>query len=326
MSPRPNTQFQGLAGTSWSGRGLCKVQVIPPLLSHCRGSSYCYLSIFLLHYRDNRNRARLSHPPRSKGPTFRGLARGMIIEVLPDKTSLGRRAAADGAKTIRDAVAAKGECTIIVATGASQFEMLDALVSEPEIDWSKVTAFHLDEYVGLPESHPASFRKYLQDRFVSRVPGLGGFVPVHGDAADLDAEVERLNTLLGNREVDICFAGIGENCHLAFNDPPADFEVEVPYIVVTLDETCRRQQMGEGWFSSLDAVPKQAISMSIRQILKSKCVILSVPDARKAPAVRAAVEASISPDYPASVLQRHEDCTLYLDPPAASLLSQPNPR
>lgn len=249
----------------------------------------------------------------------------MIIEVLPDKTSLGRRAAADGAKTIRDAVAAKGECTIIVATGASQFEMLDALVSEPEIEWSKVIAFHLDEYVGLPDSHPASFRRYLQDRFVSRVPELGSFVPVRGDAADLDAEVERLNTLLGKREVDICFAGIGENCHLAFNDPPADFEVDAPYIVVTLDDACRRQQMGEGWFSSLDAVPEQAISMSIRQILKSKRVILSVPDARKAPAVRAAVEAAISPDYPASVLQRHEDCTLYLDPPAASLLSQPNP-
>jgi glucosamine-6-phosphate deaminase len=150
-------------------------------------------------------------------------------------------------------------------------------------------------------------------------------VPVRGDAADLDAEVERLNTLLGKREVDICFAGIGENCHLAFNDPPADFEVDAPYIVVTLDDACRRQQMGEGWFPSLDAVPEHAVSMSIRQILKSKRVILSVPDARKAPAVRAAVETAISPDYPASVLQRHEDCTLYLDPPAASLLSQPNP-
>jgi glucosamine-6-phosphate deaminase len=151
-------------------------------------------------------------------------------------------------------------------------------------------------------------------------------VPVHGDAADLDAEIERLNTLLKGHEVDICFAGIGENCHLAFNDPPADFEVDAPYIVVTLDEACRRQQMGEGWFPSLDAVPQQAISMSIRQILKSRRLILSVPDARKAPAVRAAVEGVISPDYPASVLQRHEDCTLYLDTPAASLLSQPNLR
>ena len=246
----------------------------------------------------------------------------MIVEVLPDKASLGKRTASDGAESIRAALAAKGECTIIVATGASQFEMLDALVAEPEIDWTRVTAFHLDEYVGLPESHPASFRKYLQDRFVSRVPGLGRFVPVNGDAADLGAEIERLNALLGGREVDVCFAGIGENCHLAFNDPPADFDVDAPYIVVTLDEACRRQQMGEGWFPSLEDVPERAVSMSIRQILKSRRVILSVPDSRKAQAVRAAVEGEISPDYPASVLQRHESCILYLDPPAASLLSQ----
>jgi glucosamine-6-phosphate deaminase len=248
----------------------------------------------------------------------------MIVKILPDKASLGRQAASEGAKAIRDALAAKGESTIIVATGASQFEMLDALVAEPEIDWSRVTAFHLDEYVGLQETHPASFRKYLQDRFVSRVPGLGRFVPVHGDAGDLEGEIKRLNTLLGSRQVDVCFAGIGENCHLAFNDPPADFDVDAPYIVVTLDEACRRQQMGEGWFPSLEDVPERAISMSIRQILKSKRVILSVPDSRKAPAVRAAVEGKVSPDYPASVLQTHENCILYLDPPAASLLSQPN--
>jgi glucosamine-6-phosphate deaminase len=250
----------------------------------------------------------------------------MIVEVLPDKATLGRRAAADGAETIRAVLSTKGECTIVVATGASQFEMLDALVNEPGIDWSKVTAFHLDEYVGLPETHPASFRRYLQDRFVSRVTGLGRFVPVNGNAADLDDEVERLNTLLKGREVDVCFAGIGENCHLAFNDPPADFETDMPYIVVMLDEACRRQQMGEGWFPSLDTVPEQAISMSIRQILRSRRVILSVPDARKAAAVRAAVEGAISPDHPASVLQQHENCTLYLDPPAASLLAQSHPR
>src|SRR3712207_50306 len=213
--------------------------------------------------------------------------------------------------------------TIVVATGASQFEMLDALVAEPGIDWPRVTAFHLDEYVGLPETHPASFRKYLRDRFVSRVPRLGRFVPVHGDASDLEAEVDRLNALLGPRDVDVCFAGIGENCHLAFNDPPADFGVDAPYIVVTLDEACRRQQMGEGWFPTLQDVPERAISMSIRQILKSRRVILSVPDARKAQAVRAAVEGPISPEYPASVLQAHENCILYLDPPAASLLSRP---
>jgi glucosamine-6-phosphate deaminase len=244
----------------------------------------------------------------------------MNVEILPDKAALGRRAAADGADSIRAALAARGECTIIVATGASQFEMLDSLVSEPGIDWSKVTAFHLDEYVGLPVSHPASFRKYLQERFVARVPNLGRFVPVNGDAVNLRKELEGLNNFLRAREVDVCFAGIGENCHLAFNDPPADFEVEDPYIVVTLDDACRRQQLGEGWFPSLEAVPQQAISMSIRQILKSGRVVLTVPDERKAAAVKAAVEGEISRGYPASVLQKHASCALYLDEPSASLL------
>jgi glucosamine-6-phosphate deaminase len=253
-------------------------------------------------------------------PSERGYHAGMNVEILPDKAALGRRAAADGADSIRAALTARGECTIIVATGASQFEMLDSLVREPGIDWSKVTAFHLDEYVGLPVSHPASFRKYLQERFVARVPNLGRFVPVEGDAVDLRKELERLNNLLRAREVDVCFAGIGENCHLAFNDPPADFEVEDPYIVVTLDDACRRQQLGEGWFPSLEAVPQQAISMSIRQILKSGRVVLTVPDERKAAAVKAAVEGEISRDYPASVLQKHASCALYLDEPAASLL------
>jgi len=246
----------------------------------------------------------------------------MNIEILPDKAALGSRAASDGADAIRAALRAKGESTNIVATGASQFEMLEALVREPDIDWSKVTAFHLDEYVGLPASHPASFWKYLQERFVSRVPGLGRFVPVHGDAADLRQELDQLNGLLREREVDVCFAGIGENCHLAFNDPPADFDVDDPYIVVTLDEACRKQQLGEGWFPSFDAVPDRAISMSIRQIMRSRHVVLTVPDERKAPAVRAAVEGEVSPNYPASVLQRHDSCALYLDPPAASMLTQ----
>jgi glucosamine-6-phosphate deaminase len=146
-------------------------------------------------------------------------------------------------------------------------------------------------------------------------------VSVRGDA-DLPAELGRLNTLLGGRAVDVCFAGIGENCHLAFNDPPADFEVDDPYIVVTLDDACRRQQLGEGWVPSLDAVPHRAISVTVRQILKSKRLVISVPDARKAQAVRAAVEGEVTPDRPASALQRHDECTLYLDPPAASLLAR----
>jgi glucosamine-6-phosphate deaminase len=249
---------------------------------------------------------------------------GMKIEILADRAALGRRAAAEGARAIRAALGASGSCTIVVATGASQFDTLAALVAEPDIDWSRVTAFHLDEYVGLPVTHPASFRGYLQERFVSRLPALGRFVPVDGDAPDLAAEVDRLNGLLAGRTVDVCFAGIGENCHLAFNDPPADFETDAPYLVVTLDEACRRQQLGEGWFPSLEAVPQRAISMSIRQILRSRCIVLSVPDARKAPAVRAAVEGEISPDRPASILRTHDACTLFLDPPAASLLAGPH--
>jgi glucosamine-6-phosphate deaminase len=246
----------------------------------------------------------------------------MKIEIAPDKRTLGARAAAEGAAAIQGAVERRGECTIVLATGASQFEMLESLVGQDGVDWSKVTAFHLDEYVGLPETHPASFRRYLMERFVARVPNLGAFVPVGGDAGDLRAEIERLNGLLRGRRVDLCLAGIGENCHLAFNDPPADFEVEAPYIVVALDLACRRQQLGEGWFPSVDAVPERAISMSIRQMLKSDRMVLCVSDARKATAVRDAVEGPVTPDHPASALQRHGDCILYLDPPAASLLSR----
>jgi len=246
----------------------------------------------------------------------------MDIFIEPDKRTLGARAAAEGGEAIRKVIAQDGACTVILATGASQFEMLDALVSEEGIDWAKVTVFHLDEYVGLPPTHGASFRRYLKERFVARVPALGDFVSIEGDAADLAGEISRLNGLIAGHRIAVCFAGIGENCHLAFNDPPADFDIEDPYIVVTLDEACRRQQLGEGWFPTLEAVPERAISMSIRQILKSERIILCVPDARKAAAVKNAVEGEVSPDHPASMLQRHPRCSLYLDPPAAALLSR----
>jgi glucosamine-6-phosphate deaminase len=186
---------------------------------------------------------------------------------------------------------------------------------------SCATVFHLDEYVGLPEDHKASFRGYLRNRLVNRVGALREFVAVDGDAPDLDAELARLNDRLVLETIDVCFAGIGENCHLAFNDPPADFTTEAPYIVVDLDEACRKQQLGEGWFESLDAVPRRAISMSIRQIMKSQKIILSVPDKRKAKAVRQAVEEAVSPLYPASILQQHTDATLHLDTASASELS-----
>jgi len=241
--------------------------------------------------------------------------------VVHDNTGLlGRHAAEMGAAAIVEAIGKKGGASVIVATGASQFEMLDALVRH-DIDWSKVTVFHLDEYVGLPEGHKASFRGYLRNRLVNRVGALREFVAVDGDAPDLDAELARLNDRLVRETIDVCFAGIGENCHLAFNDPPADFATEAPYIVVDLDEACRKQQLGEGWFESLDAVPRRAISMSIRQIMKSQKIILSVPDKRKAKAVRQAVQEAVSPLYPASILQQHPDATLHLDTASASELS-----
>lgn len=241
----------------------------------------------------------------------------MRIHIHDDKPSLGRAAAEEGARAIQAAIDAKGAAAIVVATGLSQFEVFDRLVGM-EIDWAKVTAFHLDEYAGLASDHPASFRGYLQERFVKPTGGLKAFVPVNGDAADLDAEIERLNRRIAPETIDVCFAGIGENCHLAFNDPPADFETEQPFILVELDEACRRQQLGEGWFPDLNAVPKHAISMSIRQIMAAKKLIVSVPDARKVDAVRHAVEGEVSNMYPASILQQHNDVSLHLDTHSAT--------
>ncbi|RDJ27827.1 glucosamine-6-phosphate deaminase [Bosea caraganae] len=243
------------------------------------------------------------------------------LRIVADKDTLGRQAAKLGADAIRAALAKHGHANIIVATGASQFEVLTHLVAAEGIDWSKITAFHLDEYVGLSEEHPASFRRYLRLRFVAPTGGKAEFIPVDGEG-DPQAETARLNALIAGKRIDVCFAGIGENCHLAFNDPPADFETEQPYIVVTLDEACRNQQFGEGWFPTFADVPERAISMSVRQIMKSELIILSVPDERKAKAAQAAVEGPVSPLYPASILQQHANTVLFMDPPAASLLKK----
>jgi len=241
----------------------------------------------------------------------------MKIEISETKQELGKLAAEKGAELIREAINERGEAKIIVATGASQFEMLSELVKE-DIDWSVVTGFHLDEYIGIEVSHPASFRKYLIERFVDLVP-IKEFNYVDG-STDALAECVRLGEIISRHPIDVAFVGIGENGHLAFNDPPADFETEEPYIVVNLDDDCRRQQLGEGWFPTFDDVPKQAISMSIRQIMKSENIICSVPDERKAVAVKNTLKGEISPMIPASVLQQHEAAWLFLDRPAASLL------
>lgn len=245
----------------------------------------------------------------------------MQIRVFPTKLESGARAAAHGASLLRAALAERGEASMIVATGASQFEMLAALVTQPDIAWDRVTGFHLDEYAGLPLQHPASFRLYLWQRFVSQLPWpLRAFHWISGEG-DCRRECERLGALIAERPIDVAFVGIGENGHLAFNDPPADFDTESPYLVVDLDEACRRQQLGEGWFPTFDDVPRQAISMSVRQILKSRHIICTVPDERKAQAVRDSVEGPVCPEIPASILQRHAETTLYLDEPAASLLT-----
>ena len=243
----------------------------------------------------------------------------MDVKIFESKAKLGRAAATHAAEIIKQAIAERGEASLIAATGASQFEFLDALVQQPNIDWTKTIFFHLDEYVGLDELHPASFRKYLKERIADRVHP-GKFYFVEGEHTDPHAECHRLGEIISRCAIDAAFVGIGENGHLAFNDPPADLETEEPYLVVELDEDCRRQQVGEGWFGSLDEVPQRAISMSIKQILKSRHILCVVPDQRKAQAVRDCLESEISPWHPASVLRRHPATTLFLDFDSASLL------
>ena len=244
----------------------------------------------------------------------------MKITIAKNKQESGAAAAALGAKFIRGALRKKGKANIIVATGASQFEMIEQLVKETKIDWTRVTAFHLDEYVGMPITHPASFRKYLWQRFVSQLPlPLAAFHYLDGES-DPQKECLRVGAIIAKHPIDVCFAGIGENGHLAFNDPPADFKTVTPYLVVNLDEACRKQQMGEGWFKTLAQVPKQAVSMSIRQIMKSKAIICTVPDKRKAQAVKDCLTGSVTPRHPASILQRHNAAGCFLDEGSASLL------
>jgi len=239
--------------------------------------------------------------------------------VFPTKQQMAEAAAAQAAGLLRDAIARRGQATFVAATGASQFEFLEALTSLEGIDWARTTMFHLDEYIGLPESHPASFRRYLRERLIERVhPGVVHLI--RGDAPDPQAECRRLNALISQYEIDVAFVGIGENGHLAFNDPPADFTVDDPYIIVNLDMACRRQQLGEGWFASIDEVPCQAISMSIRQILRARAIVCTVPDRRKAQAVHDCLTGEITPWHPASILRQHEQAYIFLDAEAAALL------
>jgi glucosamine-6-phosphate deaminase len=230
----------------------------------------------------------------------------MIVRRFETRQAMAQAASAHAAASMQRALASRGNARIIVATGASQFEFLEDLTANQAVDWPRVTLFHLDEYVGLPAEHPASFRKYILDRVIRRTS---------------IREVCRLaGAAIGAAPIDVAFVGIGENGHLAFNDPPADFTTEIPYLVVHLDDACRRQQVGEGWFGSISEVPASAISMSIRQILKAREIICVVPDQRKAAPVKSALEGPIGPDLPASALRGHGNVTMYLDAASAALL------
>ena len=245
----------------------------------------------------------------------------MNITIFQNAQELGKAAGNDAAKIIHDAIETRGVANIVLATGISQYETISQLIQQKHIDWSKVVMFHLDEYIGLPESHPASFRKYLKERFISKLPALKAAYLINGEE-DAKKECDRLGRLITKEPVDVTLVGIGENGHLAFNDPPADFETNEPYIVVELDEACKKQQMGEGWFKSIEEVPRKAISMSIKQILRSKHIICSVPEKRKALAVKNTLEQQVSNLYPSTILRTHANCTCYLDKDSAGLTSK----
>lgn len=252
-------------------------------------------------------------------PTITSGKGTVIIKVFNDKIQLGEAAARQAAAAIKRAISDRGRARIIAATGASQFEFLNALTKTPDIDWGKVEMFHLDEYVGLPIAHPASFRKYLLERLIEPA-GIARYHLLDGEA-DPNEVCKRVGGEIGAAPIDAAFVGIGENGHLAFNDPPADFETDEPYIVVDLDEACRRQQVGEAWFAGLDDVPKQAISMTVKQILKAREIVCIAPDTRKARAVKNCFENEIGPRFPASILRAHDNTTVYLDTESSSLLN-----
>jgi glucosamine-6-phosphate deaminase len=244
---------------------------------------------------------------------------GMHLRIFEDRRALGEAAAEQAAETMRSAIAHTGRARIVGASAASQLEFLEALSVASGIDWSRVELFHLDEYIGLPPTHPASFCRFLQERLVEKT-GIAICHFLRGDEEPGEV-IRRAGAAIAAAPIDVAFVGIGENGHLAFNDPPADFATEQPFIIVELDEVCRRQQVAEGWFPSLDEVPKRAISMSVRQVLKASEILAVVPGPRKAEAIRACMEGAISPEAPASVLRTHDRAVIYLDHASAALLS-----
>lgn len=245
----------------------------------------------------------------------------MNINIEQDPVELGNQAGKKAALLINRAIKAKGSANVILATGSSQFETLRKLVEEDNIAWSKVTMFHLDEYIDLPASHKASFRKYLKERFLNKVAKLKDVYLINGQAGP-EQECKRLSVLIRNNPIDVALVGIGENGHLAFNDPPADFDTAAPYIIAHLDQSCRQQQVNEHWFTSIEEVPRRAISMSVKQIMLSGSIICSVPGVRKAKAVKNCLEGGVSNLYPASILQNHPNCYIFLETASASFLTK----
>ena len=247
----------------------------------------------------------------------------MDVKILKNKTEMSKAAAAYGAEVLRKVIAEKGSANMIAATAPSQFEMMSFLVKEPGIDWSKVTLFHLDEYIGLPAGHKAGFRLNLKENFINQLPcALAEVFFVNGDTEDPAAFCAEMKKIMADHPIDIAFIGVGENGHIAFNDPPADFDTDEAFLVVKLDEACRRQQLGEGWFPTFDAVPTHAFSMSVPQIFKSKVIVNVVPDERKAQAIKGMLEGPVTNTCPCSILQTHPCCTTFLDEASASLLSK----
>lgn len=246
----------------------------------------------------------------------------MDIQRCKNKRELGERAAAAASAAIRSAIKARNRARIVVSTGASQFDFLNALTSRPDIHWQSVELFHLDEYVGLSAHHPGSFRRYIRERILNRT----GILKAHllDGEGDPVAVCAAATAAVRSEPVDVAFVGIGENGHLAFNDPPADFETSESFLVVKLDEKCREQQVGEGWFAGVADVPTHAITMTVPQILQAEYILGIVPEARKAEAVRRCLEGEISPMAPASALRRHANVTMFLDRDSAALLTNPD--
>ena len=238
----------------------------------------------------------------------------MEIRICENPVHLGEQAAKYTAEILRNAIREKGEARIVLSTGASQFDTIKSLVTQ-DVDWSKVEMFHLDEYVDLPETHGASFRKYLKERFVEKVGTLKAVHFVDGTAEGIPALTKELR----RAPIDVGLIGIGENAHIAFNDPPADFDNKEAYIVVNLNDTCKKQQMGEGWFPTIDDVPKQAVSMTVYQIMQCERIVSCVPYPVKAQAVHDTLAQDVNNMVPGTILKTHKDFVMFIDRDSASM-------